>query len=93
MDAYLPAVRKADIRALGANQSIFGGNANSYTLVELQRNFAELDKGPLAGRVLKPEEVEKMFQKMPEGTVKNVNIVVAKFQPELSILGEPPGNE
>lgn len=84
---YMPAMKKADIMGYWASKTVFGGNANEYTFVTVEENFAELDKGHPLSRVMKPEERTQMFQKLPAGAVQNVEVYVARHRPELSVAG------
>lgn len=85
VNEYLPVIRKSGIPGMWANKAVFGGNTNKYTLVQLQSNFAELDKGPPMMRVLKPEEVKQLMAKIPKEVVEDVEVYVARYNPGLSI--------
>ena len=83
---YLPIVKKAGLEGFWVSQTVFGGNAEEYVMVELQKNFAEIDKGSPVKRVLKPDEAAMLFTKMGDGVVKNVEIIIARYNPEMSIV-------
>ncbi|MGH9968772.1 MAG: hypothetical protein ACREBG_13215 [Pyrinomonadaceae bacterium] len=74
----------------GANylvsQTIFGGDANAYTTLTLRDNFAEIDKGPVPIQVLGPEGAQRLFDKLPAGTVTHLERSIMRFVPELSFM-------
>lgn len=84
----IPVMRKTDVAGFWTSRLVFGGNTNEYVIVELQPNFAALDKGPPFLQVMKPEEVEKMFDKLPKGTVETVRVDLMKYLPELSFTAQ-----
>ncbi|HET6892281.1 MAG TPA: hypothetical protein VFH31_14360 [Pyrinomonadaceae bacterium] len=84
---YLPVMRQANVSYF-VSQSIFGGNANSYIALTMRESFADLDKGPVVNQVLGAEGAMKLVQKLPTGTVTNLERSLARFVPELSFM--PP---
>jgi len=65
---------------------VFGGNANEYVTLTMRDSFAEIDKGPIPVQVLGPEGAQKLFEKLPAGTVTHIERSIARFVPELSIM-------
>jgi hypothetical protein len=72
------------------SQTIFGGNANEYITLTMRDTFADLDKGPVLVQALGPEGAQKLLQKLPAGTVVNLERSLTRFVPELSILPASP---
>jgi hypothetical protein len=74
----------------GANylvsQTIFGGDANAYITLTTRDSFADIDKGPVPVQVLGAEGAQKLFAKLPAGTVTHLERSIARFVPELSII-------
>jgi len=67
-------------------QNIFGGDANEYVTLLMRDSFAELDKGPIPMQVLGPEGAQKLFEKIPAGTVTHIERSIVRLVPELSIM-------
>jgi hypothetical protein len=86
---FLPVIRQAEATYLMA-QVIFGGDANEYVSLTLRESFAEIDKGPIAVQVLGQEGAQKLFQKVPAGTVTHIERSFIRFVPELSINPTAP---
>ena len=80
----LPVVRRSDVPGYWVQQVGLGGDANQYITLTLHNNFAELEKGPPARRVLGPEGAAKLAQKMPAGVVTHVERRVIRLVPELT---------
>ena len=86
---FVPVMRQAGVTYL-VSQTIFGGNGNEYITLTMRDSFADLDKGPVLVQALGPEGAQKLMQKMPAGTVMNVERSIARFVPELSIMPPAP---
>ena len=86
---FVPVMRQAGVTYL-VSQTIFGGNANEYITLTMRDSFADLDKGPVHVQALGPEGAQKLMQKMPAGTVMNVERSITRFVPELSIMPTAP---
>lgn len=86
---WLSAVKKSGIRGYFVHQLVFGGDINEYMVVALHENFAELDKGQPAARVLGQESMTKLMQKLPVGVVTHQERIVARFNAELSYRPAP----
>lgn len=82
---YTPVMAKAGVTYLVA-QTIFGGDANEYVTLTLRDNFAEIDKGPVVVQVLGNDEGQKLFLKLPVGTVTLLERNILRFAPELSLM-------
>ena len=82
---FLPVMAKGGATYL-VSQTIFGGDANEYVTLTMRDSFAEIDKGPVPIQVLGMEEAQKLFQKLPAGTVTLIERSIVKFVPELSIM-------
>ena len=88
---YLPIVKKSGAAGFWASKLVFGGNPDEYTFLTLMDNFAALDKGPPAAQVLKPDELKVFQAKAPMDVIMKAEIVLAKFEPELSIVASGSG--
>lgn len=82
---YVPVMAKAGATYL-VSRTIFGGDANEYVTLTMRENFAEIDKGPVPVQVLGAEGAEKLFAKLPAGTVTHIERSIVRLVPELSIL-------
>ena len=82
---YMPVMARNGATYL-VSQTIFGGDANEYVTLTMRDSFAEIDKGPVPIQVLGMEEAQKLFQKLPAGTVTLIERSIVKFVPELSIM-------
>lgn len=80
----LPQIKKSDIGGWFLQKQMFGGDVNEYTTVALHQNFAEIEKGPAAQRVLGEEGYMKLLQKLPSGVVVHQERIVARYAPGLS---------
>jgi len=86
---FVPVMRQAGVTYL-VSQTIFGGNANEYITMTMRDSFADLDKGPVHVQVLGQEGAQKLVQKMPAGTVVNLERSIARFVPDLSMMPPAP---
>jgi hypothetical protein len=68
------------------SQTIFGGDANEYVALTLRDSFADIDKGPVPVQVLGSDGAQKLFMKLPAGTVAHIERTIMRFVPELSII-------
>lgn len=87
---YLPVVKQSKIAGFWVQETLFGGDPNEYVTLTLQDNFAELEKGPPARRVLGQEGMMKLMQKLPAGVITRINRTVIRFVPELSYRPNAP---
>ena len=85
----LPVIKQSQIAGYWVQQTIFGGDPNEYIILTLQNNFAELDKGPPAIRVLGEEGAAKLMQKLPAGVVTRAERKIIRYIPELSYRPQP----
>lgn len=88
-DEYMSVVRRSGVKAFMVDQTVFGANPDTYTIVIMQDGYADLDKGPLHERVLKPEEIAAMMAKFPLEAVKRMETHVAHLHPEMSVFASP----
>jgi hypothetical protein len=68
------------------SQTIFGGDANEYVTLTMRDSFAEIDKGPVPVQVLGSDGAQKLFMKLPAGTITHIERTIMRFVPELSII-------
>lgn len=81
----LPVMTKGGANYL-VSQTIFGGDGNEYVTLTMRDSFADIDKGPIPVQVLGPEGAQKLFEKLPAGTVTHIERSIVRFVPELSIM-------
>lgn len=86
---FVPVMKQAGVNYL-VSQTIFGGNGNEYITLTMRDSFADLDKGPVHVQVLGQEGAQKLVQKIPAGTVINLERSITRFVPELSIMPPAP---
>lgn len=79
----LPVMKKADVIGYFVGQSMFGGDAWSYTSVVFYDSFAEIGKGSPILRVLGPAGAASFFAKFA-GLVAHQERAVVRFNPDLS---------
>jgi hypothetical protein len=82
---YLPVMKQAQVSYL-VSQTIFGGDPNEYVTLTLRESFTDLAKGPVIVQVLGQEGADKLLQKLPAGTVSQLDRSISRFVPELSIM-------
>jgi hypothetical protein len=87
---FLPVIKKSNVPGYLVSQVAFGGDANEYITLTLHKNFAEIDQGPPAARVLGREGAMKLAQKIPPGVVVNVERSISRYRPDLSIMPTSP---
>ncbi len=80
----LPVIKKSDVPGYWFQRVGLGGDANQYITLTLHNNFAELEKGPPARRVLGPDGALKLAQKLPPGVVTHTENRVMRLVPELT---------
>jgi hypothetical protein len=83
---FLPMIKRSDVPGYWVSEIVFGGNSYEFTSLTLHNNFADVDKGPPAVRVLGRDGAMKLAQKLPPGVVVKVERSIARYNPELSIL-------
>jgi hypothetical protein len=86
---FVPVMKQAGV-AYFVSQTIFGGNGNQYITLTMRESFADLDKGPVHIQVLGQEAGQKLVQKLPAGTVVNLERSIMRFVPELSFMPAAP---
>ena len=86
---FVPVMKQAGVTYL-VSQTIFGGNANEYITLTMRDSFADLDKGPVLVQALGPEGAQKLLEKLPAGTVVNLERSITRFVSELSIMPPTP---
>ena len=82
---YLPVMTKGGVTYL-VSQTIFGGDGNEYVTLTMRDTFAELDKGPVVIQVLGQEGSQKLFEKLPAGTITHLERTIMRLNPDLSIM-------
>lgn len=82
----LPLIKQSGIAGYWVNQTMFGGDPNEYVTLALHANYAEIDKGPPAARVIGMEAYQKLLASVPPGTIVSLERSVARFRPDLSIV-------
>jgi len=71
------------------SQTIYGGNASSYTIVVPYDSFAEIGKGPAIQVALGEAGYQRVLAKT-KGIVTHIDRIVSRFVPDLSFGPEPP---
>lgn len=84
----LPVMKKADVLGYFVNQTVFGGDVNTYTSVLFQDSFAEIGKGNPLQRVLGAKGLESLGLKYA-GLVLRQERVILRFNPDLSFAATP----
>ncbi len=82
---WVPVLAKGGATYL-VSQTIFGGDANEYVTLTMRDSFAEIDKGPVPVQVLGAEAAQKLFDKLPAGSIAHIERSIVRFVPELSIM-------
>lgn len=80
----LPVIKKSDVPGYWFQRVGLGGDANQFITLTLHNNFAELEKGPPARRVLGLDGALKLAQKLPPGVVTHTENRVIRLVPELT---------
>ena len=78
-----PVVQRAGVELWQVYRHVFGSSTNQITTLRSLQNYAELDMGPLASRVLSPEEANRLALKDNQ-LVESSRIVIAQYDSELS---------
>jgi len=78
-----PVVQKAGVDFWYVYRHVFGSLTNQITSLRSLQNYAELDMGPLAARILSPEEANTLAAKDNQ-LVESSRLVIAKYDSELS---------
>jgi hypothetical protein len=79
----LPLQTKGQSRGYLVSQTVFGGDGNEFVTLALMDTFGELDKGPLATRVLGADGAAKLAAKTA-GIIAHVERSVLRYSPDLS---------
>lgn len=82
-DELVPTLKKGNVTGFLVARTIFGGDANVYQTLQLFESFGEIDKGPIATRVLGQAGAQAMGAKVTPH-VANVNRNVIRYVPDLS---------
>jgi hypothetical protein len=85
---YLPMLRKGQVANFWVSRPIFGGEGMERVTVRPLKKLAEIDDGPIARRILGPEEAQKLTQKAA-GLYQSVRSRIVRYRPELSYQPEP----
>jgi hypothetical protein len=85
---YIPVMKQAQVTYL-VSLTIFGGDANEYVTLTMRDSFADLDKGQVIVQALGQEGAQKLMQKIPAGTVVQVERSISRFMPDLSFMPPP----
>jgi hypothetical protein len=83
----LPLIKQSGVN-YWVNKTMFGGDPGEYTTLALHANYAEIDKGPPAARVIGMDAYNKLLAKIPPGTIVSIERSVARYRADLSII--PP---
>jgi hypothetical protein len=78
-----PVVEKAGVERWQVYRHVFGSSTNQVTTLRSLKNYAELDMGPLASRILSPAEAGALAGKDNQ-LVESSRIVIAEYESELS---------
>jgi hypothetical protein len=78
-----PVVQKAGVELWEVYRHVFGSSTNQITTFRSLKNYAELDSGPLAARILSPEQANMLAAKDNQ-LVESSRIVIAQYDSELS---------
>jgi hypothetical protein len=84
----LPVMKKADVIGYFVSQSVFGGDAMSYTSVVFLNSFAEIGKGSPFLRVLGEAGAARLAAKFA-GVVAHQERVIARYTADLSFAAAP----
>jgi len=82
-DELKPVIVKGGVDFWMVYRHVFGSEASQITSVRSLKNYAELDAGPLAARVLGPEAASLLSAKSDQ-FVESSRIVIAHYDRELS---------
>jgi hypothetical protein len=82
-DEFKPVIEKGGVDLWLVYRHVFGSEANQITTIRSIRNYAELDAGPLAARVLGPQAASILSAKT-DLLLESTRIVVAQYDKELS---------
>ena len=82
-DELMPTLKKGNVTGFFVGRTIFGGDANVYTTVQLFDSFGEIDKGPAATRVLGAAGAQAMAAKAMSH-IAAVNRTLIRYVPDLS---------
>ena len=84
----LPAIKRSGLAGFFVSQTVYGGDANSYTIVVPYDTFAEIGKGPAVQRALGDAAYQSVMRKNI-GVVTHIERMVARYLPDLSFGGPP----
>jgi len=85
---YVPVLKKGNVPGFLVSRTVFGGNANDYHTAQLFESYAEIDKGPIARRVLGAGGAQALTAKlMPH--VSSINRTILRYVPDLSYARRP----
>lgn len=79
----LPVYKKMNVPGYWVHQTIFGGDANEYTILSLLNNYADLDKGPWLTQAVGAEAAQKILMH-GSAFVSGVERSISRVVPELS---------
>lgn len=84
----LPVLKKGNVPGYLVSRTVFGGNANEYHTVQLFDSFGEIDKGPVAMRVLGAAPAQALTAKVAPH-IASINRTLIRYVPDLSFHGRP----
>lgn len=79
----LPVYKKMNVAGYWVHQTVFGGDANEYTILSLMNNFADLDKGPWLVQAVGAEAAQKILMH-GSAFISGVERSFSRVVPELS---------
>lgn len=85
----LPNYKKLNLPGYFVEQTVFGGDANSYTTIAVMDSFSDLDKGPLLTRAVGEEAAQKILQR-GGAFITGVERYFSRYVPELSFSASAP---
>jgi hypothetical protein len=81
--------KKLNLPGYFVEQTIFGGDANSYTTITVVNSFSDLDKGPLLNQAVGEEGAQKILQR-GGAFITSLERYFSRFVPELSFAAAAP---
>lgn len=82
----LPAIRRSGAAGFFVSQTVYGGDANAYTIVVPYNTFAEIGKGPAVQQALGDAAYRSLMRKNI-GVVTHIERMVARYMADLSFGG------
>jgi hypothetical protein len=79
----LPVLKRGNVSGYFVTRQVFGGDANEYVTMQVFESFAEIDKGPIAVRVLGEAAAQQLTAKAAPH-VASIRRELLRFVPDLS---------